>query len=195
MVPHPSAAPQLKGVDRSVASASTSSKRSSQPAVVAARSSEASVHVSYLSKYTDSSISQTTSAKLAKPTSNEQTKRPSCWLTPGLRVKFVHRSQRYPELYLKKGLVLDVYGEDLCSVQFDGKTAERLQMRHLETVVPQPGQSCLVLTGVHRHKAATVLERNQTDSEVTLQLVEEPDVVLRVGMDDVCAYDESILFQ
>ena len=131
------------------------------------------------------------------------------WLRPGLRVKLV--SDKFGrQLYLKKGVVLDVYGDKLASVRLDsGTLLETVKQRHLETVVPSERGACVVLAGRHRGLQAVLLERRRvplsnatsnsngssSKESVVVQLAEEMSIVLELSLDDICAFEENIFYQ
>lgn len=134
--------------------------------------------------------------KTDKPSSSSSSSR--CWLRTGLYVKMV--SNKYNKYYLKKGVVQDVYGENLCSIRFtdnQNQVIENIKQKYLETVVPYKNEHCIVLNGAYKGCEAIVLERNiaskssQTDN-VLVQLVDELNIVMEVDMDSVCAFQEEL---
>ena len=161
----------------------------------------------------DSSSKDTKTNSLSAPSSSSSSSSApnvnssSMWLRPGLRVKLV--SDKFGrQLYLKKGVVVDVYGDKLASVRLDsGTLLETVKQRHLETVVPLERGACVVLTGRHRGLEAVLLERRRgsgsgsgssgssSKESVVVQLAEEMSIVLELSLDDICAFEENIFYQ
>ena len=94
--------------------------------------------------------------------------------------------------YLKKGWVLDVYGDGMCSVRIDdGAVVDNVRENQLETVLPSCGEHCVLLWGQHEGDVALLLEKKKDLEKVIIQLVEDPDVVMELSMDSVAAYSST----
>ena len=123
------------------------------------------------------------SASTKKPRSTAET----AWLVRGIRVRVVSKTAAGDSAYLKKGDVLDLHEKGVAAVRLDdGAVLERVQQRHLETVLPSSGGECLVLYGVHKGQRARLLEKNKQNETVVVELQEELAVVA-MGMDAVAA--------
>ncbi|KAJ1425311.1 hypothetical protein B484DRAFT_451111 [Ochromonadaceae sp. CCMP2298] len=106
------------------------------------------------------------------------------WLRENIRVKVVSKTLSDGRAYLQKGQILDVYKLGECSVRLDGGAVlEGVRERHLETVLPKVGGSCMVLLGEYRGQGATLLEKGEG---VTVQLQDDLDVVV-LEMDAIAA--------
>jgi hypothetical protein len=106
------------------------------------------------------------------------------WLRENIRVKVVSKTLSDGRAYLQKGQILDVYKLGECSMRLDGGAVlEGVRERHLETVLPKVGGSCMVLLGEYRGQGATLLEKGEV---VTVQLQDDLDVVV-LEMDAIAA--------
>ena len=113
------------------------------------------------------------------------------WLREGIRVKIVSKSIGSGRAYLMKSTVLDVYTQGVCSVRLDdGTVLEAVKERHVETIIPGVGGSCLVLLGAYAGQQAVVLEKKNDAQRVVVQLSEELEVV-ELGMDSIAATSSS----
>lgn len=165
-----------------------------------------SATISAPSKQSSSSAltsSATISRSAANPASSSTSSACPMWLRPGLRVKLV-TDKFGKQLYLKKGVLLDVYGDKVASVRLDsGALLETVKQRHLETVIPSERGACIVLTGRYRGLEAVLLERRRGQGgsgggggdTVVVQMAEDMSVVLELPLDDVCAFEENIFYQ
>jgi hypothetical protein len=89
--------------------------------------------------------------------------------------------------YLQKGTVLDVYARGRASVRLDDNSVlDEVNERHVETIVPAVGGSCLVLMGEHRGQQAVLMEKHREDQRVVVQLSEELEMV-ELDMDSIAA--------
>lgn len=118
---------------------------------------------------------------------------PLGWLRTGIRVKVVSRKVGGDKYYLQKGNVDDVFfasstsNTKMASVRMDiDKKCIEAKEKYLETVIPDVGGNCLVLVGEHAGETATLLEKNSKRGSVSVQLLDEMDVIT-VSMDDVSA--------
>ncbi|XP_065912450.1 G-patch domain and KOW motifs-containing protein-like isoform X2 [Dysidea avara] len=109
------------------------------------------------------------------------------WLAPNLRVRIISKDYHNGVHYNKKVNIIDVSSLDSCMCRTDdGKLLEDLHQDCLETVIPkEKGADVIVVTGKHKHKLASILDRNSSKSEVTVQL-ENSKKVLTLTYDDVC---------
>jgi G patch domain and KOW motifs-containing protein len=127
------------------------------------------------------------------------------WLQTGIRVKIVSKKiNDHDRHYLSKGTIIDVYypsskssrdrsssssaAAKVASLRLDsGVVLQDVKEKYLETVLPKNvGESCLILTGEHRGLSGTLIEKDYERNEVTVQLVEEMEIVL-LSMDSVAA--------
>jgi G patch domain/KOW motif-containing protein len=116
-----------------------------------------------------------------------QQRAPVYWLREGIRVKVVSKSVGGQRAYLQKGTVLDVYARGRASVRLDdGTVLDEVGERHVESIVPAVGGSCVVLLGPHRGQAAVLMQRLADMQRVVVQLGEDLEVV-ELDMDDVAA--------
>ena len=113
--------------------------------------------------------------------------------------------------YLQKGVVVDVPERGMATVRMDeganssglmggGRggalkqhqtcVLERVQERHLETVLPARGGLCRVLVGEHAGETAHLLERHDEVQQVVVQLAEDLQVVV-LPMDSIAACTAS----
>lgn len=124
------------------------------------------------------------------------------WLQTGIRVKIISKKiDNHGRHYLSKGSVLDVYypsskssrdrSGKVASIRLDnGVVLQDIKEKYLETVLPKNiGDSCMILTGEHRGLSGTLMEKDYDKNEVTIQLIEEMDIVL-LSMDSVAALAE-----
>ena len=164
---------------------------------------------SYLEKYGSVSSSNQGKSKAihdkygssTSSSSSSQMSMSKCWLRTGLRVKLI--SNKYPKYYLKKGCIMDVYGENLASIRFDQnrEILENIRQKHLETIVPSKHEYCIILNGKYRGMEAKVIERNlpskntNNNDNVLIQLSDELNIVQELSMDDICAFETDIYHQ
>jgi hypothetical protein len=119
---------------------------------------------------------------------------PEKWLRTGIRVKLVSKS--YGEnVYLRKGVVLDVPQVGFGSVRFDnhGILVNSIKEKHLETVLPKVGGSCMVLLGGNKGEIASLISKSSDQSKVTIQLVDSLEV-LELDADWIAECDSSQVF-
>jgi G patch domain/KOW motif-containing protein len=110
---------------------------------------------------------------------------PIDWLRSGIRVKIVSSSS---SAYKQKGTVLDVVARGLACVRLDrGDVLTDLKERHLETILPEVGGSCVVLLGEHKGEIAVLLEKRWNEDAALVELTDDLRVV-SLPMDMVAAY-------
>lgn len=114
------------------------------------------------------------------------------WLRDGIRVKLIS-TKLGGDKYLKKGTVIDTYGKGVASIRLDtGELVENVKEKFLETILPQLGGKCLILIGEYAGQYATLLERKKGDSNVTVQIEDDKNIVV-VDVDDVAAVGADVL--
>lgn len=124
-------------------------------------------------------------------------KKAASWLLNGIRVKIVSKkADGQGRYYLSKGTVVDVYypstknrdstSNKLASIRLDnGVVLQDVKEKYLETVLPKNiGDTCMILTGDHRGLSGTIMEKDFDRNEVTVQLLEEMEILL-LSMDSV----------
>eukprot|EP00698_Gefionella_okellyi_P022365 TRINITY_DN7404_c0_g1_i1.p1 TRINITY_DN7404_c0_g1~~TRINITY_DN7404_c0_g1_i1.p1 ORF type:complete len:491 (-),score=116.16 TRINITY_DN7404_c0_g1_i1:110-1582(-) len=116
-------------------------------------------YASTTSSATPSAITTTksTSAAAAAPV----TPAPKGWLCPAIRVRVIGKKFENGKYYNKKGIVLDVPGAGLCTLNIDGKIVDEVPERVLETVMPSVGQQVKIVYGKHKNKLAELLGRDR----------------------------------
>jgi DNA/RNA-binding protein KIN17 len=92
------------------------------------------------------------------------------WLAPGIVVKVL--AKKLADYYKKKGVVLRVIDKYVAEVEMsDSGDVLQVDQAELETVVPQPGGSVLVLNGPHRGTKGTLqgIDTKRFQAEVKLR--------------------------
>lgn len=130
------------------------------------------------------SSSHSSSSNASKPAAPPQQ---VYWLREGIRVKVVSKSIGGSKAYLQKGTVLDVYARGQATVRLDDRTVlDKVNERHVETIVPSVGAMCVVLLGEYKGQHATLLEKKRDEQRVVVQLSEDLEVV-ELDMDFISA--------
>jgi len=115
-----------------------------------------------------------------------------CWLFPGLVVRVISKGFSNGKYYLKKGIVMDVFGRKECTIQLseNGKLIE-VKQGMLETVIPKIGEQVMVLLdGPHRHKLGTLMSKEtgkDNEKRAIVQLKEELSIH-SYELDSICHY-------
>jgi hypothetical protein len=120
------------------------------------------------------------------------------WLYTGLVVKVISKKIHH-SIYLKKGTIIDVYGNDLASLRItqNCELFENVKQKYLETVIPQIKDSCIVLRGQYKGNEATlinILSEEENEKKAIVQLVDELNVVLELSLNDICAFLPDVYY-
>eukprot|EP01116_Phalansterium_solitarium_P017797 TRINITY_DN4479_c0_g1_i1.p1 TRINITY_DN4479_c0_g1~~TRINITY_DN4479_c0_g1_i1.p1 ORF type:complete len:595 (+),score=222.38 TRINITY_DN4479_c0_g1_i1:195-1979(+) len=89
------------------------------------------------------------------------------WLRPHLVVRIVSKSLDNGRFYLKKGVIVDVIGSQVCSVQVDGsRQLVEAKQRMLETVIPKKAnQKVMIVEGPDRGRKGRFMEKTKEKDE------------------------------
>ena len=111
------------------------------------------------------------------------------WVRESIRVRVVDKLLARGQLYNKKGVVVDVSGADCFSLQMDetGKLIEGLTHAAVETALPKRGGAVIVLSGPHRLRRGTLLERNSEEARAVVQLSGDLQIA-QCSFDDVAEW-------
>lgn len=118
------------------------------------------------------------------------------WLRTGIRVKIVSKkvsssssssSGKSVDIYLEKATVLDVPVPGLANLRVDrnGLLVDNVKEKYLETVLPQVGGLCVVLTGSNKGETATLIQKH-SKGKAQVQFTDSFEMQL-VDMDDIAA--------
>jgi len=118
---------------------------------------------------------------------------PYLWLSPGLRVRIIDRNYKGGKFYKEKVDVIDVPRPGCCSVlTFDRKRLDDLTYRMVETVVPKEDNSSIIIVkGEHFGKRGIILSREKTTYQAVVQLLNEPDTIVKLSFDVICQFAGS----
>ena len=113
----------------------------------------------------------------------------NAWLVSNIRVKIIDKRLQGGNVYLKKGVVVDVKTPTLCDVLLDGqKIITDVRQRQLETVVPKlEGTPVLVLLGKFRGRVGRLLKRNSSTGLAAVQFSSDLSVH-KLYLDDIAEY-------
>lgn len=90
-------------------------------------------------------------------------------------------------LYLQKGAVIDIPTPGLATLRLDsGSYINEMKEKHLETVLPKIGESCILLIGPHKGQIANLVEKQKEKEVVIVELVDDL-TILQMSMDAVAA--------
>ncbi|KAL0330961.1 UNVERIFIED_CONTAM: protein MOS2 [Sesamum angustifolium] len=111
------------------------------------------------------------------------------WLRNHIRVRIISEKLKGGRLFLKKGVVVDVVGPQLCDISMDEsrELVQGVEQEVLETALPKRGGPVLVLYGRHKGVYGNLLER---DSEKETGLVRDADTheLLNVRLEQIAEY-------
>lgn len=120
--------------------------------------------------------------------------RKSYWLAPGIVVKCKNKTAGGGKFYKKKALVRKVKDKYAAVIaMIDDGTKLRIDQDELETVIPRPGGSVLVVNGVHRGETGTVVSIQVEAFAARIKLGSGPrrgDEV-SIEYEDVCKMDKE----
>ena len=101
------------------------------------------------------------------------------WLLEGIVVKVVLKKLAEGKFYKQKGVVMSVkdrYGAKVKMIK-SGETL-LLDQEHVETVIPAPGGSVLVVNGIHRGASGTLQTVHEDKFSATIALQDGTTVEL-----------------
>jgi G patch domain/KOW motif-containing protein len=104
--------------------------------------------------------------------------RESVWIVAAIRVRVVDQRVHGGRLYNRKGVVVDTSRAGEFALLMDGEAAagaegtlrEGLTQRMVETALPKPGGSVLVVRGEYRGRRGRLLERDSRKERAVVQL-------------------------
>ncbi|KAG2441697.1 hypothetical protein HXX76_003313 [Chlamydomonas incerta] len=117
------------------------------------------------------------------------------WLHTGIVVKVMAKELKEHGYYKQKGVVERVLDRYVAEVALLGDgTVVRVDQAHLETVIPAPGGSVLVVNGQHRGCRGTLQSINESKYQAQVRLGEGPARGKEVWLEyeDVCKLDQDM---
>ena len=105
-----------------------------------------------------------------------------------IMVRIVSKSLDGGKYYRKKAKIVDVISGDTCVLMLEnGKMLEGISQSQLESVLPDPGGTVLVVRGEGRGEKATLLEKSNSKGTALVQL--QHDLSVReCSLDDVSTF-------
>ncbi len=108
------------------------------------------------------------------------------WVMKGIAVKVMNQALGGGAYYRKKGEVTDVIDEFGARVRLcETRTVVELDQDDLETVIPKPGGSVVLLEGKYRGRRATLLEIDESSFSVSVRLEGSDKVLNKVEYEHV----------
>lgn len=114
------------------------------------------------------------------------------WIVKGIIVKVVTKKlgERY---YKKKGIIQDVQNLFVAVIKMlDSGDMIKVDQEHLETVIPALGKTVMVVNGVYRGSAASLVSLNEKSFSVTVELSKGPNRgkrIDKIAYEDICKLD------
>lgn len=122
------------------------------------------------------------------------------WVRAQLRVRCVDKEWSRGRYYRTKLLVLDVASREYCTCQSEDdrgrrKLVESVPVTALETVMPRRRDAIVMVVSArghhHRGQLARVLDWDKASARVTVQTVDDEEV-MQLDFDDVCEFVDGI---
>ncbi|KAJ8750291.1 hypothetical protein K2173_014206 [Erythroxylum novogranatense] len=111
------------------------------------------------------------------------------WLRSRIRVRIVSKDLKRGRLYLKKGEIVDVVGPYMCDISMDEskELVQGVDQDLLETALPRRGGPVLVLSGKHKGKYGSLVQRD-LDTEIAVVQDAETHELLNVKLEEIAEY-------
>jgi len=85
--------------------------------------------------------------------------------------------------------VVDVVGWKVCTIQMEdsARIVDDVKQRYLETVLPKPGGTVMLLTGDHKGQRGRMIEKNNSKQRLSVQLFGDMSIA-EYDLDDAAEY-------
>ena len=145
------------------------------------------IHENDKKKYLETQSKQKVNDTASKSNSSSSSSSRRGWITPGITVRIISKSFRNGKYYCKRVRIVDITGSDECSVDCEGVIIDGVRQSMLETALPRPGGSVMILSGRDKGKTGHLVERNSETCVAVVQL-EDDDTVHSYDFNYVAEY-------
>jgi len=111
------------------------------------------------------------------------------WLRPDIRVRVVCKKLSNGRLYNKKARIVDVIGHKECTIQMEDSSqiVDNVKQKSLETVLPKPGGTVMLLVGSRKGLRGKLIEKNNKKQIMQVQLFDDLTFA-EYDLDDAAEY-------
>lgn len=121
-----------------------------------------------------------------------KTSRKDNWIAKRTVVKVVTKKLG-DKYYKKKGTIKDIQNLFVATIKMsDSGDVIKVDQEHLETVIPALGKTVLIVNGIHRGIAASLVSLDEKSFSVTVDLKDGPHRgkrIDRIPYEDICKLD------
>ena len=108
------------------------------------------------------------------------------WVKNDLKIRI--RSKKFGKgiYYLKKGIIIDIYNEDI-TILIDNNIVKGFKQKHLETLLPKINSNVFVVKGKWENKIGKLIKRDKKKNLVIIFL-EETQSMVTLTQNEVCDF-------
>jgi hypothetical protein len=115
------------------------------------------------------------------------------WVVPNIRVRIISKSYGRGRYYNEKVVVEDVPDAYYCVARYEGKVLDKLEERHIETIIPrETGTPVVCVAGRNRGKRGVMVDKDRKKQVVSVQVTDEDEEdygqIYTIHYDDVCEF-------